>query len=121
MGEHKVLLVEDEGLIRLLLAEGLAEAGFSVLEASTGDEALRLLVDPDHVDLVVTDIQMPGRTDGNGVAAAARALHPDIPVVYMTGNPTSLRRGLGAHDALLRKPFGPSEMVDAVRRFLPAP
>ena len=116
----KVLLVEDEVLIRLLLAEGLAEAGFTVLEAATGDEALRLLLDPDNIDLVVTDIQMPGRTDGNGVAAAARARHPDIPVVYMTGNPTSLRLGLGARDTVLHKPFGTSEMVDAVRRFLHA-
>ena len=114
----RVLLAEDEAMIRSLLVDSLEEAGFEVMQASDGDEAVRLLVDPDSVSLVVTDVQMPGSRDGNAVAEAARALHPGIPVVYMTGNPSSLRIRLGSRDILVRKPFAPSEVLAAVERLL---
>jgi CheY-like chemotaxis protein len=73
---------------------------------------------PDDVDLVVTDIQMPGSRDGNAVAEAAKKKDPDIPVVYMTANPNSLRNRLGSRDAFLKKPFAPSEVLVVVRRLL---
>ena len=56
----KVLVAEDEPLIRMDIAETLSDDGFHVLEASSGSEALRLIDDPDHVVLVVTDVNMPG-------------------------------------------------------------
>jgi CheY-like chemotaxis protein len=120
MTEHgrRILLAEDDPLIRLLLVDCLEEAGFEVLAADSGDEAVQLLVDPDDVTLLVTDIQMPGSRDGNAVAAAARAKHPGIPVVYMTGNPSSLRVRLGDRDTLVRKPFAPSDVLTAVHRLL---
>ncbi len=107
-------------MIRVLLVESLEAAGFEVMEAKDGDEAVRLLADPDSVSLVVTDIQMPGDRDGNAVAEAARAMHPDIPVVYMTGNPSSLRVRLGTRDILVRKPFAPSDVLAAVERLVGA-
>jgi CheY-like chemotaxis protein len=112
------MLVEDEGLVRLVIAEGLADAGFVVVEAVNGDEAIRLLDGPAELDLLLTDVQMPGRTDGNLVADAAKRRHPHLPVIYMTGNPSSLRNTVGKTDALLRKPFGPSEVVLVIRRLL---
>ncbi len=115
---RRVLLAEDEAMIRMLIVDSLEEAGFEVMEASDGDEAVRLLGEPDSVSLVVTDIQMPGGRDGNAVAEAARARHPDIPVVYMTGNPSSLRVQLGNRDVLVRKPFAPSEVLAAVKSLL---
>ena len=105
-------------MVRILLVDSLEEAGFEVIEAPNGDEAVRLLVDPGSINLVVTDIQMPGSRDGNAVAEAAKAKHPGIPIVYMTGNPSSLRMRLGMRDALMRKPFAPSELLAAVERLL---
>lgn len=115
----KVLLVEDEMLIRVLVADCLADAGFAVIEAETGDQAVLLLANAEHLDLIVTDIQMPGRLDGNGVAAAARAKRPNVPIIYMTGNPGHLCDRLGGGDAVLRKPFAPSEVLATIQRLLP--
>lgn len=114
----RVLIVEDEGLVRVLMADVLTEAGFEVLEAASGDEAICLLDYPNDVDLVLTDIQMPGHADGNLVANTAKRQNPDLPVIYMTGNPGSLRNAMGIRDAFMRKPFRPSEILVVVRRLL---
>jgi CheY-like chemotaxis protein len=114
----RILLVEDEFLIRLIMADGLTDAGYEVLEASNGAAAVLLLDDPDHVDIVVTDIQMPGSTDGNRVAREAKARHAAIPVVYMTGNESSLTNEISERDVLMRKPVSPSEIVNVVRQLL---
>jgi DNA-binding response OmpR family regulator len=115
---RRILIVEDEGFIRDLLVGTFADAGFDVLEATSGDEAVRLLDDPDNVDLVLTDIQMPGHTDGNLVADTAKKSHPDLPVIYMTGNPSSLRNAVGTRDAFIRKPFNLSEVLIVVKCLL---
>jgi DNA-binding response OmpR family regulator len=117
---ERVLVVEDEGLIRLILAEALEAAGYRVIEADTGDEAARLLDGPGGFDLVVTDIQMPGALDGVAVGRHARARHPGIPVIYATGRPESMAGmgSLGPREALLRKPYGPREVLATVRALL---
>ncbi len=108
---QRILIVEDESFVRVLLVETFADAGFDVVEAASRDEAVRLLDDPDNVDLLLTDIQMPGRADGNFVADTAKSRHPDLSVIYMTGNPSSLRNTVGVHDAFIRKPFSLSEVL----------
>ena len=120
MPQARILLVEDEFLIRLILSEALADAGYSVSEAETGDEAASLVKAETDFDLLVTDIQMPGETDGIALAAFVRARHPDIPVVYMTGRPDVMRNvgRLGAKEAFIRKPYGPAEVVAAIERLL---
>jgi CheY-like chemotaxis protein len=81
----RVLLVEDEYLIRLWLADCLREAGFDVTEAENGDRALALLDIAEGFDLLITDLHMPGRADGNAVAAGAKLRYPGLPVIYATG------------------------------------
>ena len=112
-----VLLVEDDDLVRVLMAESVADGGFTVIEARTGDEAVGLIDRLPVIDLILTDIQMAGRADGNEVAAAGKR-REDLPVIYMTGNPDSLKNSLGIMDALMRKPFTPSEVLTVIRRLL---
>jgi CheY-like chemotaxis protein len=118
----RVLVVEDEFLIRLIVAETLGDAGFQVEEASTAEEAMRVLRMSDRFDLLLTDIHMPGRFNGIDVARHARELHPDIPVVFLTGRSDALRAygELGPRDALVQKPYGPEEVLTVVRAMLAA-
>lgn len=116
-----ILLVEDEFLIRLIVAEELADNGFEVCEAEDGDQAAALITEaPDGFELLVTDIHMPGELDGIALACLMRARHPDMPVIYMTGRPGVLNavRPLGTKDALVAKPFTPSEILAVVQRLL---
>jgi CheY-like chemotaxis protein len=120
--EARILLVEDEFLVRLILAEALADSGFAVTEAEGGAEAVHLLDGPARFDLLITDVQMPGPPDGIGVAQHARARHPDMPIVFATARPDSIRAFRDRHelDAIVPKPYGPEQMLAAVRRILGA-
>ena len=72
-----ILVVEDELLIRLMIADALRAAGFSVIEAMNADEALAVLRAGVSIDLVMTDIRVPGPTDGLGLADTVRPTWPD--------------------------------------------
>lgn len=82
----RLLVVEDDTLVRLAISEHLRDAGFSVVEAASADEALRYLGAGDRIDLVFTDIQMPGRLDGIGLARQLRRRHPALSVILTSGN-----------------------------------
>ena len=114
----RVLLVEDQPLIRLLIAESLSDEGLEVVEAGNGAQAIKHLDENDEFDLVITDIQMPGEADGNIVAKEAKAKF-DLPVIYMTGNPSSVTQRLGLRDALMAKPFSPRDLIVVVQRLFP--
>ena len=79
-----VLIAEDEPTIRASMVDWLEDAGYVVTAASSGDEALRMIDGPGQVDIVVTDINMPG-ADGLEVARGARACNPDVPVLFVSG------------------------------------
>ena len=116
-----ILLVEDEWLIRSMVAEELTEGGFAVCEAEDGGQASALIAqDPTVFSLLVTDIHMPGSLDGIGVARLMRARRPDIPVIYTTARPNVLNslRPFGDKDVLLAKPYELSDLLTAVRRLL---
>ena len=81
----RVLLVEDELLVRELACEDLADAGFEVTPANDGDEALEILRGGATFDLLFTDIRMPGAIDGWDLAREARTMMPDLKVIYATG------------------------------------
>jgi CheY-like chemotaxis protein len=118
VNEKRLLLVEDDSELRFLIAEALFDAGFEVVEAEDGDQAVELLENLEQLDVLVTDIQMPGRLDGNDVATRARARHPGLPVVYVSGHPASLTNGIGPCDAFLCKPFCSFLVISEVARLL---
>lgn len=117
--QERVLLVEDDPLIREIMAEALVEAGFDVTSAESGDAAAIILA-ADHFDLLMTDVQMPGQLNGVTLASHARELDAALPVIFVTGRPDALLgiSRLGPRDAFIRKPYGPGELVATARRLL---
>jgi DNA-binding response OmpR family regulator len=109
----KVLVVEDDMFIREMAVETLAEAGFQVLEASDGEEALGHCRNED-LDALVTDIQLPGKVDGWEVAERCRASDPDLPVIYATAVHASGRRPVRG-SVWVQKPYSPDLLVGVVR------
>jgi CheY-like chemotaxis protein len=111
---RRVLVAEDEYLVRLLVVDDLAASGYDVLEAGNGLDAIQLLEDPDGVDVLVTNIMMPG-ANGVEVALAARARHPAIPIIFISATPQMV----GSHPDLepyhsVSKPFDTSDLVRVV-------
>ncbi|QQO16858.1 response regulator [Bradyrhizobium diazoefficiens] len=108
-----VLLVEDDPLIREFVVEALREAGYHVIHASTGEEALAWCK-RHAADVLGTDIRLPGEVDGWQIAERCREHDPDLPVIYATGfSPTTPRPVPGSRT--LRKPFHPDEIVRMVK------
>lgn len=100
-----VLLVEDDPLVRMTLVEGLADSGFSVMEAEDAESALGLLAHHPEIALLLTDINLPG-ADGFALAKAARVLRPNLPVIYASGRFRQAEPGRGLPGApFLAKPF----------------
>jgi CheY-like chemotaxis protein len=80
-----VLLVEDEPMISDLATEALQEQGFEVAAVSTAGEALRRLISGARIDILFTDVNLPGGMDGGTLARRARELRPNLPVIYTSG------------------------------------
>ena len=111
---RRLLLVEDDPLLRMTLAEVLGEAGFAVLEAEDAESALGLLAAHGDLALLLTDINLPG-ADGFALARAARRLRPGLPVVYASGRLTETDPRRALPDApFLAKPFSLSAALDAL-------
>ncbi len=115
----RVLIVEDEFLIRLTLSEVLADEGYIVLEAESGDEAIAILSDTPDIAVLLTDIQLPGTLDGRALVQHARQTRPDLPVIFMTGRPDAIPANqAGGREMFVAKPYLPSEICLAVKRML---
>jgi CheY-like chemotaxis protein len=109
-----VLFVEDEALLRLVIAEELRDAGFEVIEAGDGGSALDELQKGSRIDLLFTDIRMPGRLNGWDLAEQARKLLPHLPVVYATGFSDDAVRTV-PDGVLFKKPYRASAIIDAAK------
>ena len=111
----RILLVEDDPAVSYILQRYLEKAGFAVLAAGGGKEALDLFASS-SIDLVVTDFRMPGMT-GASLIARLRALHPGLPALIVTAYGAEV--GVAAADVqVLNKPLAPQDLVDAVARAL---
>ena len=117
MSEATVLIVEDEFLVRDMIAEELRDAGFKVLEAGDGEAAAGILNSPGRIDLLFTDIRLPGRLDGWEVARVARRARAALPVIYATGY-TVDRMAEVPGSTFLHKPYEPSAIVATIRKLL---
>lgn len=114
----KVLLVEDETLISVLVAEALQEDGFEVRAVANAEEALAAMSAGERFDVLFTDINLPGM-DGATLAENVREMHPGIAVVYASGRWTLLDRLRSLpHSAVLPKPYSLTRACDAVENLL---
>jgi signal transduction histidine kinase len=114
-GSETILVLEDEEPVRLLVSRVLGMNGYSVLVATTGDEAMQLAEDnSDGIDLLVADVVLPDTT-GPAVAARLRSRRPDLKVLFMSGYSDSPSLGGADLDALIHKPFTPSYLLGEVR------
>jgi DNA-binding response OmpR family regulator len=115
-----VLVVEDEPMLQEIIGPPLEDAGFAVLFASDGDDALGMLEeDGSSVRALVTDIDLGRQTTGWDVARRAREIRPDIAVVYMTGGRADEWPANGVPKSILiTKPFAPAQVVTAVSQLL---
>jgi PAS domain S-box-containing protein len=119
-GRERILLVEDEPALRDIGEELLTEAGYRVVTAAAGDEALRICAEPEPIDLMLTDVVLP-RMGGQALTQEARRLRPGLKVVYMSGYTDRVLADqglLGAEAAFLEKPFTPQALLRTIRETL---
>ena len=118
-GVAHVLVAEDDVLVRVALAEELRAVGFAVIEASCADDALAYIRAGGKVDLVFSDIQMPGVLDGRQLAELIARDHPGIPVILTSGDTqlgSSVSTGL-----FVAKPYSTAYTVKLFRSVLGLP
>ncbi|HEY4981391.1 MAG TPA: response regulator [Pseudolabrys sp.] len=112
-----VLLVEDEVLISNLVAESLSERGFTVHEVTTADDALRYIGSGADLDVLFTDVNLPGRMNGAELAERARVLRPDLPIVYASGRYSPADIGaLVPRSIFVTKPYDLAEVGILIAR-----
>jgi DNA-binding NtrC family response regulator len=111
-----VLVVEDEVLIRLMIADELRSHGLSVIEAANADEALTVLESSIVVDLLFTDVRMPGSIDGIRLVQLAQMARPGIKVVITSGHGPALSSTV---DAFFPKPYDMAAVVSGIKRLVP--
>jgi CheY-like chemotaxis protein len=115
-----ILVVEDEGLVRMLMVQTLETRGYRVIEAPDPQTAVRVLEAEEKIDLLATDVGLPGM-NGRQLAEIARRLRPELPVLFMTGYAPNAAQGdeeLGARTQLLSKPFNVKALLTKVRNLL---
>jgi DNA-binding NtrC family response regulator len=115
----KILIVEDEDIIRLLLTEAMTDEGFVVVNAGSAEEALTRLSNGEIFDILMTDIQLTGALNGLDLAAAVRIRTPSMPIIFTTGQPDRMKPWqTGTGDLFIPKPYRPSQVAAAARRMI---
>jgi two-component system, cell cycle sensor histidine kinase and response regulator CckA len=121
-GRESVLVVEDEVMLRKIVRTVLLAQGYRVFDAAVGRDALALLATAGPIDLVVTDVVLPGMS-GREVVEAVRRLRPEAAVLFISGyaDDALIREGvLKSEVGFLQKPFSPSILAHKVREVLDA-
>jgi CheY-like chemotaxis protein len=113
-----VLVIDDEPTVRLLVTDLLQDAGYRMLEAGDGMAGLKLLQSDRRIDLLITDVGLPGGMNGRQVADAARVLRPELKVLFITGYAENAIIGNGHLEPgmqVITKPFAMEALANKVR------
>ncbi|GAA4164366.1 hybrid sensor histidine kinase/response regulator [Shinella granuli] len=119
-GNERILVVEDDPMVRDFAAGTLVSLGYSVTSAGDATEALRILQTDGPFDLVFSDVVMPGPIDGRALANEVRTQHPNLPVVLATGYADIERIGATSRFRPLAKPYTRRQLADALREAIEA-
>jgi CheY-like chemotaxis protein len=117
----QILVVDDDPFIREVTLRRLTSLGYRAIAAATGAEALEALASGADIDLLLTDIRMPGGLHGPALAKEARRLRPQIKVLFVTGAPDDTLLQDGADEdggQLLLKPCTKAELAEKIREVL---
>jgi len=111
-----ILIVDDDILVRFVSAEILREEGYRVLEAADASEALALLKTGQPVDLVLSDVRMPGSIDGLTLARTVKEMRPHLPVALVTSHlpPDTVHMA----DGFLAKPYAVPQLLEIVAQMI---
>lgn len=112
-----VLTVDDSATVRLMIASALEAAGFRVISARDGPEALELLREHPEIEILLVDVQMPGMS-GPQLATQAQRARPGLPILFVTGDAEGSLEFDGGTAPVVRKPFTESELLRGVRAAL---
>ena len=110
-----VLIVEDEFLIRAATADAIREAGFEVLEAANADRAIAILESRSDVQVVFTDIHMPGSMDGAKLARAIKDRWPPVRLIATSGRVALGDLDLPTGTLVFQKPYVPAQVARTLR------
>ncbi len=116
-----VLVVDDEPTVRMLVAEILDELGYAAIEAADGAEGLSILQSDARIDLLVSDVGLPGGMNGRQMADAARLSRPDLKVLFITGYAENAVVGNGHLDPgmhVMTKPFAMNALAARIRELI---
>nr|KIS30923.1 hypothetical protein TQ38_20215 [Novosphingobium sp. P6W] len=119
--EETVLVVDDEPTVRLLVADTLRDLGYTVIEAVDGNAGLQILRSNTGLDLLITDVGLPGGLNGRQMADAGRLLRPDLKTLFITGYAENAVFGEGRLEAnmqILTKPFAVDVLAVRIREML---
>jgi nitrogen-specific signal transduction histidine kinase/CheY-like chemotaxis protein len=111
-----VLVVEDDDSVRLLICEVLADLSYEAVEASNADAAIPIIASPRAIDLLISDVGLPGM-NGRQLAEVARQHRPELPVIFVTGyaqNATAKAEFLGSNMAMIGKPFAVEVLAEKI-------
>ncbi|WP_287105476.1 ATP-binding protein, partial [Brevundimonas sp.] len=123
MAGQTILIVDDEPTVRMLASEVLGQLGYATMEAEDGKAGLATLNTDRPIDLLITDVGLPGGMNGRQVADAARAVRPDLKVLFVTGYAENAVLSHGHLDPgmhILTKPFAMDELARRVKAILTA-
>jgi CheY-like chemotaxis protein len=118
---ERVLVIDDEPAIRMVISEVLTEAGYRVIEAVDGASGLRIVQSGGRVDLLITDVGLPNGLNGRQVADAARSINPGLKILFITGFAENAAIGSGHFEAgmsIMTKPFSNTVLVNKVRQII---
>jgi CheY-like chemotaxis protein len=116
-----VLVIDDEPTVRMLVTEVLSDLGYHALEAEDGAAGLKILNSGTRIDLLVTDVGLPGSLNGRQVADAARTTRPDLKVLFITGYAENAVLSHGHLDRgmhVMTKPFAMDALATRIRELI---
>lgn len=115
--QKTILVVEDESLVLLDIADTFRGAGFRVIEASNGEQAMEVINATPGVDCLLTDVDMPGTIDGIALANSTSAQHPDVAIIIYSGRQLTAD-AIPPGASFLLKPCDPDALVELVEEKL---